>query len=264
MTARVQALCLAGAAENHHGQRLARPRSVILSVAKDLQSIRSALTASGSRQAGIVPSRTDQFAALRVDSDNHRIHRTPAMNTRQGRSRRMSDRGHRGNGIAVRGETAIDCLAIEAVTTAAFLHAEHRSGTEQHIVAALRKADQLSVSLVVELDGRIVGHVAVSPVTISDGSDGWYGLGPISVLPEFQRTGIGSALMREALAALRQRGARGCVLLGDPAYYQRFGFAPNPRLVLPGVPAEYFQALPFVDALPTGTVTYHAAFDIQA
>lgn len=166
--------------------------------------------------------------------------------------------------IATRGETPADVDAIGAVTTAAFLHAEHRSGTEQHIVAALRDAGQLSVSLVAELDGRIVGHVAASPVTISDGSEGWFGLGPISVLPELQRTGIGSALMHAALAALRERGAQGCVLLGDPDYYRRFGFAPDPRLVLPGVPPEYFQALPFGDTVPTGTVAYHAAFDAQA
>jgi putative acetyltransferase len=64
-----------------------------------------------------------------------------------------------------------------------------------------------------------------------------------------------------ARAALRERGAQGCVLLGDPAYYRRFGFAPDPRLVLPGVPPEYFQALPFGDAVPAGTVAYHAAFN---
>lgn len=164
----------------------------------------------------------------------------------------------------IRSETTADIAAIDAVTAAAFLNAEHRSGTEQHIVAALREAGQLSVSMVAELDGRIVGHVAVSPVTISDGSDGWYGLGPISVLPELQRAGVGSRLMQAALTALRERDARGCVLLGDPIYYRRFGFAPDPRLVLPGVPPEYFQALPFGTAVPTGTVAYHAAFDTQA
>jgi putative acetyltransferase len=166
--------------------------------------------------------------------------------------------------ITTRREIAADISAIENVTTAAFLHAEHRSGTEQYIVAALRQAGQLSVSLVAEIDGRVAGHVAVSPVTISDGSEGWYGLGPISVLPDFQRQGVGSQLMQAALAALRERGARGCVLLGDPAYYRRFGFAPDPRLVLPEVPPEYFQALPFGGAVPTGTVAYHPAFDAQA
>ncbi|MEC4630073.1 N-acetyltransferase, partial [Bacillus safensis] len=88
---------------------------------------------------------------------------------------------------------------------------------------------------------QLLGHVAVSPVTVSDGSTGWYGLGPISVLPARQGQGIGAALMRAAIDALRQQGARGCVLLGEPAYYGRFGFRAEPGLVLPGVPAEYFQ-----------------------
>jgi putative acetyltransferase len=163
--------------------------------------------------------------------------------------------------ITTRSATDADVTEIHTVTTAAFLDAEHRSGTEQYIVAALREAGQLSVSLVAEIDGRIAGHVAVSPVKISDGSEGWYGLGPISVLPAFQRQGVGSRLMQSALAALRERGARGCVLLGDPAYYRRFGFAPDARLMLPGVPPQYFQVLPFGDAVPAGTVAYHAAFN---
>lgn len=165
--------------------------------------------------------------------------------------------------ITIRNESADDVGDIHAVTVAAFATAEHRSGTEQFIVAALRDAGQLTVSLVAEIDGRIIGHVAISPVVISDGSRGWFGLGPISVSPECQRSGIGHRLMERALSALRAQGAHGCVLLGDPAYYHRFGFAPDPRLVLPGVPAEYFQALAFTPDVPTGTVAYHAAFDVQ-
>ena len=87
-------------------------------------------------------------------------------------------------------------------------------------------AHQLAIfaegQLVAELDGVLVGHVALSPVSISDGSVHWFGLGPISVLPVHQRRGVGSALMRAVLAALRQRGAHGCVLLGDPGYYGRW------------------------------------------
>ncbi|MCM2252120.1 MAG: N-acetyltransferase, partial [Ramlibacter sp.] len=109
----------------------------------------------------------------------------------------------------------------------------------------------------------IVGHVAVSPVSISDGSTGWYGLGPISVKPDLQRMGIGSLLMRAALQRLRERGAAGCLLVGDPSYYARFGFKPEPRLVLPDVPARYFQALPLGPSLPRGVVTFHEAFGAQ-
>src|SRR5690606_17709374 len=128
--------------------------------------------------------------------------------------------------------------------------AAHSSGTEQHIVRALRREGQLSLSLLAHDDGSIVGHVAVSPVAISTGAAGWYGLGPISVDPVHQGRGIGSALVREALHELRHRGARGCVLLGDPAFYRRFGFMPSAGLALPGVPPEYFQALAFDGEVP--------------
>jgi len=146
------------------------------------------------------------------------------------------------------------------VTTAAFLNAPHTSHTEQHIVNALRGAGQLAISLVAEADGTLIGHIAISPVAISDGASGWFGLGPISVLPQYQRRGAGSRLTREALQILRQRGAAGCVVLGEPGYYGRFGFAANASLVLPDVPPEYFQALSFDSSKAEGVVTYHEAF----
>ncbi len=166
--------------------------------------------------------------------------------------------------IEVRPESPSDVPAIETLTTAAFLAAPHTSHTEQFIVAALRRAGVLTVSLVAVEEGAVVGHVAVSPVVISDGAVGWYGLGPISVLPARQGQGIASRLMHEALGALRTRAAAGCVLLGDPAFYARFGFRMEPGLVLPGVPPEYFQVLAFGATLPRGVVTYHAAFDARA
>ena len=163
--------------------------------------------------------------------------------------------------IEIANENDTDVAAIRAVTIAAFLRAPHTSHTEQLIVDALRKAGQLTLSLVAKADGAIVGHVAISPVSISDGAAGWYGLGPLSVAPECQRRGIGSCLMREALRELERQGASGCVLLGDPGYYHRFGFRVDPNLELPGVPVEYFQALSFGGSMPRGTVTYQPAFD---
>lgn len=160
----------------------------------------------------------------------------------------------------IRSEAPEDVAAIEAVTESAFLGAAHTNQNEQFILAALRDAGALTVSLVAEMDGSIVGNVAVSPVLISDGTSGWFGVGPISVIPELQGRGIGSQLMREALARLSEQGASGCVVLGDPAYYQRFGFTNNARLVLPDVPSQYFMALSFGQPLPAGTVTYHQAF----
>lgn len=166
--------------------------------------------------------------------------------------------------ISIRPERAEDAAAIAAVTEAAFRDAPHTSHTEQFIVAALRRAGALSVSLVAEADGQVIGHVALSPVVVSDGSAGWFGLGPISVLPGWQGRRVGSRLMQESLHVLQASGARGCVLLGDPRYYSRFGFFPDSRLVLPGVPAEYFQVLSWGRDMPNGTVTFHDAFNATA
>ncbi|WP_332675495.1 GNAT family N-acetyltransferase [Aromatoleum sp.] len=165
--------------------------------------------------------------------------------------------------LVIRPETPADCTAIERVTVAAFRNAPHTGHTERFIVGALRRAGQLAVSLVAQEGERIVGHVAVSAVTISSRETDWYGLGPISVLPECQDRGIGSRLIEAALAELRRLGAAGCVVLGDPGYYSRFGFVVHAGLVLPGVSSEYFQALSFRGRWPDGDVSYHEAFNAE-
>jgi putative acetyltransferase len=165
--------------------------------------------------------------------------------------------------FTVRSEVPDDVSAIAAVTVEAFLNAAHTSHTEQLIVSALRKAGQLSVSLVAELQGEIIGHVAVSPVSISDGAVGWFGLGPIAVIPRLQNRGVGSRLMRSSLQELRERGAAGCVLLGEPKFYGRFGFQAEPHIRLPDVPPDHFLALSLGGTLPKGTVSYHEAFYVQ-
>src|SRR3990172_4425114 len=109
--------------------------------------------------------------------------------------------------INVRNETNDDIGAIAEVTIAAFRALEISNHTEQFIVEALRAAKVLTVSLVAEVDGRVIGHIAFSPVTISDGTRDWYGLGPVSVLPEYQRQGIGKALIREGLSRLKDMNA---------------------------------------------------------
>lgn len=166
--------------------------------------------------------------------------------------------------IRVREERASDSTAIEAVIVAAFRSATHASHTEQFIVRALRDSGQLAVSLVAEESGGVIGHVAVSPVAISSGAQGFYGLGPVSVVPMHQGQGVGSLLVEHALAQLRMIGANGCVVLGDPGYYARFGFNTDPALVLEGVPPEYFQGIAFVGALPSGQVKYHDSFEATA
>ena len=162
--------------------------------------------------------------------------------------------------VLIRSETSADAGAIAEVTVAAFKTLTISNQTEQFVIAALRAAKALTISLVAEVDGRIVGHIAFSPVTMSDGSPDWYGLGPVSVLPEYQRRGIGSALIREGLARLKDLGARGCCLVGHPAYYRRFGFQNVRGLVCDEVPEEVFFVLSFDGHVPQGTVEFHAGF----
>ena len=161
---------------------------------------------------------------------------------------------------AIRSETDADAGAITEVTLAAFKTLEISNQTEQFIVTALRAAKALAASLVAEVDGRVVGHIAFSPVAMSDGTRDWYGLGPVSVLPEYQRQGIGKALVQEGLSRLKNRDAQGCCLVGHPDYYRKFGFRNLPGLVLEGVPPEVFFALSFRGHIPQGTVAFHDGF----
>jgi len=162
--------------------------------------------------------------------------------------------------IALRKETASDIEAITEVTIAAFKDHPVSHQTEQFIIKALREAGALTLSIVAEIDGRVVGHIAFSPVTISDGTKDWYGLGPISVLPEYQKQGIGKSLINEGLSLLKELGGQGCALVGEPNYYKQLGFRNFPELLFEGVPQEVFLALPFNEKVPQGTVVFHEGF----
>jgi len=124
-----------------------------------------------------------------------------------------------------------------------------------------RASDALTISLVAIESDVLVGHVAFSPVTI-DGTDvSWFGLGPVSVDPDNQGVGIGSALIRAGLEQLRGQGAAGCVVLGDPAYYSRFGFERDDELRYERAPPEYFMRMSLIPCRrPTGRVDYSPAF----
>lgn len=161
----------------------------------------------------------------------------------------------------IRAEQPGDAAAIAALTEAAFRASLHGYGGEAAIIERLRADGDLALSLVLEnMDRAIIGHVAFSPAEISDGTPGWYGLGPVSVIPLRQRVGIGSALIRKGLARLQLLGAHGCVVLGDPRYYARFGFEADPSLTFAGAPAPYFQRMVLKGAMPTGEVRYAPAF----
>lgn len=165
--------------------------------------------------------------------------------------------------IVIRDETEADNTVISEVTVAAFETLKISNHTEQFVIEALRSAGALTLSLVAEVDGRVVGHIAFSPVTVSDGTGNWYGLGPVSVLPEYQSREIGQALVRAGLSRLREIGARGCCLVGHPGYYEQFGFKNVAGLVHQGVPPEVFFALSFDGNLPQGYVMFHEGFKAE-
>lgn len=160
----------------------------------------------------------------------------------------------------IRPETEGDTDSIRRLTTAAFAGAAHSSGTEAAIIDRLRDTGSLVLSLVGGFEGRIVAHVAFSPVRIGGQDLGWVGLGPVSVWPEQQGRGLGRAVIAEGLRRVAEQGAAGCVVLGDPAYYRRFGFEADAGPRFAGAPPEYFLRLRFAGAMPAGDVTYPPAF----
>ncbi|MCM5558735.1 GNAT family N-acetyltransferase [Pleomorphomonas sp. JP5] len=162
--------------------------------------------------------------------------------------------------FVIRSEMAADQSAIGELTTAAFLTAAHASGTEAAIIRDLRAAGVLALSLVaIDPAGEIVGHAGFSPVE-TDMSGHWFGLGPLSVTPALQRSGVGSALVRAGLAQLADLGATGIVLVGEPTYYGRFGFVARPGLSCEGVPDPYVQALAFEEPPVWRPIAFHPAF----
>lgn len=165
------------------------------------------------------------------------------------------------NPVAIRPEAAGDELAIHALTEAAFRDMPFSNGSEPGVIKQLRQDGDLVMSLVaLNMDQAIVGHLAFSPVSISDGTTGWYAGGPLSVIPLSQSSGIGSALIERGIADMRERGVPGCVLLGSPEFYGRFGFTSDPSLTFGDHTPEYFQYLTLSGDKPSGEVTYAPAF----
>lgn len=162
--------------------------------------------------------------------------------------------------ITIRGEIPADEEPISRITRAAFEDHPYSRQTEEYIITALRKAGALTLSLVAELDRQVVGHIAFSPINTDDESGSWYGAGPFSVEPALQRQGIGKALISEGLRQLKLLNAAGCILVGDPDYYKRFGFSSFPGLSHDGVPQENVLALSFTAAEPRGKAVFHRAF----
>jgi len=163
--------------------------------------------------------------------------------------------------LAIHDETPAAVAPIHAVECLAF----ERAG-EADLVDRLRAEDALAISLTAELDGAVIGHVAFSPVVVSDPSIRVLGLGPVAVRPEYQQCAVGGRLIEEGLARARERGIDAAVVLGHPNYYPRFGFVAARAFGLhyPGpVPDEAFMAAELVPgalACAAGPVHYHPAF----
>jgi putative acetyltransferase len=162
--------------------------------------------------------------------------------------------------ITTRLEQPADIDAIRELVRLAFTGHAISQGTEPLIIDALREGGALALSLVAEVDGEVVGHVALSPGAIGEATSGWFVVGPVAVRPDCQGRGIGRALIETSLDIMRTRGASGCVLVGDPEFYRRFGFRRCSGVVWPGVPDEYVLCLPFTDEEPVGEIAFHQAF----
>lgn len=164
--------------------------------------------------------------------------------------------------MEIRRERSEDYAAVRGIVEAAF-----ETAAEANLVDALREQASPYVSLVAEEDGVVVGHILFTPVTL-DTDPGIFamGLAPMVVIPERQRSGIGSALVTAGLAACRELGARACVVLGHPEYYPRFGFVASTQFGFRSeydVPDEVFMAMELeagVLAGKSGTIAYHSAF----
>ena len=164
--------------------------------------------------------------------------------------------------MLIRAEKENDRDAVYSVNVSAF-----ETASEANLVDTLREQAQPVVSLVAEDNGEVVGHIMFSPVFLSGYPNlKVMGLAPMAVVPEHQRKGIGSALIRAGLEQCKQLGFTAVVVLGHPVYYPRFGFSPSSRF---GIDSEYevseeaFMAMelhPGTLSGKTGTVKYHAAF----
>jgi putative acetyltransferase len=166
--------------------------------------------------------------------------------------------------MQIREERPDDVSRIAHIQYVAFtghpLHAKGAQPVEHRIVERLRAAHALTLSLLAEVGKEAVGHIALSPAIVGEARSGWFLLGPVGVLPENRSMGVGAALVRASLERMCDMGAAGVVLVGDPGFYVRLGFANVPGLVYQGVPDRFVLAACFRDAIPQGGIIAHEAF----
>lgn len=165
----------------------------------------------------------------------------------------------------IRCEQAGDEQKVYEVVKRAFAGAEHTDGGEQDLVVRLRKSKAYlpELALAAEMAGQIVGYILFTKISVGEREE--LALAPLAVLPEFQRRGIGGALIREGHRIAKTMGFEYCVVLGSAAYYPRFGYRPAHIFgILPPfeVPSENFMALNLrgKETPCPGTVTYAPEF----
>lgn len=167
--------------------------------------------------------------------------------------------------MLIRQETFDDYKEVYELITEAFATAEHADGTEQDLVAALRKGNAFlpELSLVAEVDKKIVGHILFTKAKLNDTTV--LVLAPLSISPQYQKQGIGTALIMEGHKIARELGYAYSLVLGSAAFYPRVGYVPAQQIgieVPEGIPAENFMAMKLLEnADPIcGAVAYAKEF----
>lgn len=171
------------------------------------------------------------------------------------------------NKIIVRQETESDYAEVYQLISEAFVSAEHADGNEQDLVEALRKSEAFipELSLVAEIDGKLAGHILFTKMKV--GVDFALALAPLSVKPEFQRMGVGTALIRTGHPIAGSLGWSWSLVLGSTQYYQRFGYILTEKYGIQapeGIPANHFMMAKLrSDARPlSGAVAYAKEFGL--
>lgn len=162
--------------------------------------------------------------------------------------------------MKIRAERPADQRAIHHLIQSAFADMEFSSGTEGPIVNALRRDGDLTVSLVATRSENIIGYIAFSPAQVGDAAENIFALGPVAADPALRHQGIGTALIETGLEQIRAINARACVLIGNPNYYQRFGFVGDCGLRSGELPHSYVQALVWGEPLAEGEISFAPAF----
>lgn len=170
--------------------------------------------------------------------------------------------------IIIRRETEKDYSRIYYVIKKAFQYAPHSNGSEQDLAESLRKSDAYipELSLAAETDKIIVGHIMFTKVTVGEKTEA--ALAPLSVIPEYQRRGIGSAMIKEGHRIAQNMGYDYSIVLGSDKYYSRFGYVPAINYLIKApfdVPSKNYMAYKLRKDAPmiSGTVKYAKEFGID-